>query len=164
MDIVSLVLGSIGAVGTVATWIFLYFQNRVNIEFNIIKYAIFESTRPMLSCYFTVANKSRLNLAITSMSVKIDNKVYPCEIVPVKAIENRYKRSDGSEQKEITYTVPFPISISSLSATMGYLHIPFESGVVLDSKVPLTFLIGTNRNKTVQLLKSLDEVPLLHNM
>jgi len=96
-------------------------------------------------------NKSRLPILITRISLDYMGKIIDCEAISTKTAE--YTNSQGLEviSRREEYSKAFPIALTSLGGDYGIILFENVQEPLEDSTTHLTFLIGTNRGKIIQM-------------
>lgn len=143
----SLILGLIGTFGTAYSVIMNFYWNRVDVDLCIVDYA---ATSNSLVLYMAFTNNSRLPISITDISIWNKSVLYSCRKDP--AVVRVYTRRTGGKlvYMEALKSLPFPITLPSLSGTSGYLYFQIPQGNVECDAKALTFQLSTNRLRTLQ--------------
>lgn len=95
----------------------------------------------------TFENRSRLPIAIISISVIKDNKQF--NSVPYPSCVSEYTHRYGTEvvDRKFEYNLKFPTDICQLSAVSGFILFDVSPTDLENSSTPLTFLIHSTRGK-----------------
>ncbi len=145
---VTFFLATFGSIGT--AWNILQSRRKISIKLNYFGY---NKEKKIALANIQIANKSRLPVAVTDISVKISQNYFPCKKYPVLADSSKHEWGKNVSVTDF-YSVQFPMAMLALGGTGGYLvfDIPQEIDVPLSK--PLTFSISTNRGRPfeVQLL------------
>lgn len=117
---ITLALSIFGAVGTLITFVSGYIQNWKNLRI-IISNATYNQNLYMLLLSVTFENRSRLPIAVTTLSLfSKQNEILPFKYP--KCVE-QYAHRQGSEvvDRKFLYNLNFPVDIQQLSAASGYV-------------------------------------------
>lgn len=143
---ITLALSIFGAAGTLVTFISSYLTKRKNLKINITS-ATYRKGLRWLLCDITFENRSRLPIAITSISVTINNKTiepkpYPCCV-------NSYTHRIGNEviDRKFEYNLKLPADIQQLGALSGHVLLDISPEVLENLSTPLTFVIRSTRGR-----------------
>ena len=143
---ITLALSIFGAVGTLVTFISSYLTKRKNLKINITS-ATYRKDLRWLLCTITFENRSRLPIAITSISVTINDKTiepkpYPCCV-------NSYTHRIGNEviDRKFEYNLNLPADIQQLSALSGHILLDIAPEVLENLSTPLTLAIHSTRGR-----------------
>ena len=148
-DNITLALSIFGSIGTLLSWLFSITKNRKNIDIKIAGRRFSNNTNFLL-VYMLFENRSSLPISITDISVQLDSTWYPCEKVPIVALTETSRHNGEITSQHEHYTLPFPIFITGLGGTSGYVYFEFpESSLPLDA-THLKFLVSTNRGKAIE--------------
>lgn len=141
---ITFILSLIGSLGTAWTVI----QSRVKMDFKLHFFG-YSNNKQVVLAYMQFINKSRLPIAITDVNVIINDVPYPCSKLPTIASSSKHEWSGQIAIKDF-YNIPFPLEIGSLGATSGFLVFEIPRDIYVPLSMPLTFLISTNRGKTLK--------------
>lgn len=120
---------------------FLLVSKLKKLEISLISYRIVK-LRDFYFHQFQVQILNNSQLPISVKSIGCNNIFSPKTPYLVK--ETSYKNSDGTKEHVKTMTFSFPINLSSLEGTSGYLEFKSKSKINIDS---LTLDLFTNRGK-----------------
>lgn len=140
-SLVSLVIAIISILLSLINFISLLISRHKKLEINLISYRIVK----LKDFYFhqfqvQILNKSQLAISIKSISC---NKIYSPR-VPYLVKEESFKNSSGNKEYIKTMTFSFPINLSSLEGTSGYLEFKSKDQINIDT---LKLNVFTNRGK-----------------
>lgn len=147
---ITFALAVFGSLGTAYTW----FSQRKSFSISVHYYSCKNKSVIM---YVSFANNSHLPISITNVSIVIDNVCYPCVYVPTKVLD--YTHTIGKEvvgRKEIL-SIQFPVSLSALAGSSGYLYFDTLPDTYPDAPKVLTLEVSANRGKAKRMKLS---VPL----
>lgn len=149
-DNITFVLAIIGSLGT----IFSVIAQRKNISLSIESYSFKNRT---LLMYVAFTNRSRLPISILNISI-VQNKIcYPCVYMPTAVVE--YTRRSGKEllgyREELS--IQFPISLSSLAGSSGYLYFDKLPQNYPDAPTAVTLEVSTNRGRAKRMRLSIPQ-------
>lgn len=145
-------LSVFGSIGTL--WAII--QSRKNLDFKL-HYFGYSKERKLALAYIQFVNKSRIPISITDVSLKIGGILYPCKKIPAIA-DTVLHRCFGTQSLDNIYSIQFPISLSSLGGTSGYLifDIPQEYDTPLPT--PVKIAVSSNRGRTLEVELQPDQV------
>lgn len=138
------VLAVIGAAGTVYTIIStLIFQRRkLSVAVHSLK-----KSRNRYVMFVSITNYSRLPISVLDISLALNGRVYRCNLEPTRYSERTETLKNQVIDHIAYYSMPFPVTLSSLAATSGYLcfdSIPKTEEV---SSTDLILQVSTNRGR-----------------
>lgn len=154
---ITLFLSIIGTVGTLYTLISTMVFQRKNLH---IKVHAFSVIRDMGIMYVTVENRSRLPIAITSLEIEVSNTFISCCHEPKRIAERVRKIGGEVVSRSEYYSMTFPISLSSLAATSGYLCFGNIPDNVSAHPTEVTFQVQTNRGTLMKRKLSISQEPM----
>lgn len=139
-DNITFILATIGSLGTIYSMITQ--RKRVSLSIQEFRYK-----NKTLLMYVAFTNRSRLPISILNISVVYDKVCYPCVYIPITVVE--HTRHSGKEllshREELS--IQFPISLSSLAGTSGYLYFDKLPDNYPDAPTTLTLEVSTNRGR-----------------
>ncbi|MCU6736466.1 hypothetical protein [Diplocloster agilis] len=153
---ITFVLAVIGSIGTISGWLYTYLTTRKNIVIRTIAY---NAVQNQALFYLSFENKSRLSISITSLSLKINGVYYPSRIIPQRVKSSQYKRGNEILNAHDDFSITFPIVISPLGATSGYVLFVFPPGVSIPDTKDLMLQISSNRGGAIETILSLSQLP-----
>lgn len=118
MQYVTLGIAIFGALGTIITWIHGIIVTRKKISFEIVS-AIYSEN--LVYAFFILNNKSRLPIAINSISLYNNKKNIFCEKISKKIFEKSLRTGTIITNREEIKSEQFPISLSGLLGSSGYI-------------------------------------------
>lgn len=136
-----------GFIMSLASWVKDIAVNRRKIEARILEFHANSSAAYM---YLLISNKSRLSIAVSSVSLVLGDLMASCTPVP-KCVAD-YTRKSGKEviERRFEYSASLPVAITGLGGTTAiFLFENLPQQIPADAK-DLTLLIGTNRGKPVK--------------
>ncbi|MDD3325410.1 MAG: hypothetical protein PHN38_09860 [Sulfurospirillaceae bacterium] len=143
MQYVTLGIAIFGALGTIITWIHGVIVTRKKISFEIVNAVYSEK---LIYAFVMLNNKSRLPIAINSISLYYNNKNIFCEKIPKKILNRTLKTGTTITSREEIKSEPFPISLNGLLGSSGYLLF-FTEGYDFNKEDKVDINIFTNRGK-----------------
>ena len=153
---ITLALSIFGAVGTLVTFISSYLTKRRNLKISISS-AMYRKDLRWLLCAISFENRSRLPIAITSISATANNRTiqpnpYPCCV-------NNYAHRIGNDviDRKFEYNLKLPADIQQLSALSGYVLFELSPEEIEKLSTPLTLAIRSTRGRVqkIELLPNL---------
>lgn len=138
---IAFLLGAFGSIGTLYT----LFAQRKKLSLSIQNY---HYNNKALLMYVSFTNHSRLPISILNISLVQDKICYPCVYKPTKVRE--YTRRSGREilSHYEEFSIQFPISLSSLAGTSGYLYFDKLPENYPAVSTMVTLEVSTNRGQT----------------
>ncbi len=151
-DMITLCLSIFGALGTIGTWIVSAIRSRKSLDVQILKACQLDQ---FFILYICILNKSRLPISIGNIFLIHNGKKYSCVNTPP-----RYWVIHSVSGKTVTAShtssdMPFPINLSSLGGTSGYLSFELPEDIFQNFSTPLTFEFLTNRGTLSEMKLSL---------
>lgn len=140
-SLISLAISIISILLSLINFIALLISKHKKLEINLVSYRIVK----LKDFYFhqfqvQILNKSQLAISIKSISY---NDIYSPR-TPYLVKEETYKNSLGNKEYVKTMTFHFPINLSSLEGTSGYLEFKSKDQININS---LKLNVFTNRGK-----------------
>ena len=130
---ISLILGSIGTVGTVAGGLRALLASRKNLSIKIVDYTRHEKT---VQFFMDIRNKSSFPIAISRIDLSAGPDRTPCELLAKKI------RVSGG----ILYRTPlFPLNIAARTSRLCFLEFLDAPEISLTSGSKTSFAFDTNR-------------------
>lgn len=130
---ITFVLAVIGSIGTILNFIYTYLSSRKRIDIQVLDYT---SIFNVVQLFMYIQNQSRSPICISCISLIIDDKEIPCELIPKKI------RGDGSN---LICTPFFPINFSPLMGVQHFFEFVNCPNISLASGKTVSFAIYTNR-------------------
>lgn len=141
ISFVALIISTISLLLSLSNLIILFISKFKKLEINLVSYRIVK----LKDFYFhqfqiQILNKSQLPISIKSISC---NDIFSPKM-PHLVKESNHTNSAGIKESIKTMTFPFPINLSSLEGTSGYLEFKSISKIELSA---LYLDVFTNRGK-----------------
>ena len=137
---IAFLLGACGSFGTRYT----LFAQRKNISLSIQNYSYKNKS---LLMFVSFMNHSRLPISILNVSVIQDNVCYPCVYIPTVACEHTRRSGKEIISHREELSIRFPISLTSLAGSSGYLYFDKLPENYPDDAKTLTVQVSTNRGR-----------------
>ena len=143
---ISFALGFIGTVGTAINVI----NSRKNLKLKL-RFFNSDSDKKLALAYIQFENKSNSSILITDVNLIIDDVPYPCQKLP-EVVQTTLRKIGTETFYHEIYNIPFPIQLSGLGGTSGYLL--FEIPQYMEEKqYPyIMFQVATNRGRSKKYL------------
>lgn len=159
MDIISLILGLLGFLLSVANAIYFFYIRRCKliIRFSRICVSNYINNKSILKVQYSIENRSQLPISVTRIQVVIaETQKVDCLELPIviEEIERTGKGEVFDRDTIKSETVPF--NLQSLAAKSGYIAFEVPRDIVLNKEKRLTFQICTNRGNSFQQTAELD--------
>lgn len=151
---ITFILALVGSIGTVSGWVYSFATSRKNISINVIAYSALQDK---VLFYLSLANKSRLPISITALSVQIDGVYYPCKHIPQKVASTQRTVNGKIVSSYDYFSLQIPIELGSLGSTSGYILFVLPKGVCMPDSKTLNLQISSNRGKAIETKLSLDQ-------
>ena len=148
MEIFTLVVALIGAIGTVSSWLIFFWNKRTSINFEIEELSV-ETSKGMLF-YGTITNNANSNIVITDIVLLSDKDKIHVNKVPTVVLTEEKSRNDVLLSRKETYNAKFPINLFPCSGQSDYFHFVFSSHNPLSLGTILNFEIHTNRKNRIR--------------
>lgn len=117
---ITLALSIFGAIGTLVTFISSCLTKRKNLKINVSSCA-YRKDLHWLIFVVTFENRSRLPIAITSISATINNKKMDSLKYPHCVGDFAYRSGGTVVDRKFEYNLKLPADIQQLSALSGYV-------------------------------------------
>ena len=119
IQLVSLILGCIGTIGTIAGSVLTFVRSRVRISIDVVSWL---QSDDCLFIYALITNNSRLPISVSSISAIMNGVDVPCSLEPFVVTYRKLPGILGKEQFEPVRSLPFPVNLEPLSGVSGYLY------------------------------------------
>ena len=149
---VTFVIAVVGFLISVASGILNLLRQRKNFDIIIHSVKAYD-TVIFLSAAFV--NKSRLPILITRIALQQRDTSLECTAVPVKVASFTDSRNGQVLSHREIFSKQLPIALSSLGGDSGVILFENVRAQLEDSATHATFLVGTNRGKTVKKILAL---------
>ncbi|MEY8285411.1 hypothetical protein AALA13_16580 [Lachnospiraceae bacterium 50-23] len=149
-DNITFILALIGSFGTCCTLI----AQRKNLSLSIQYYSYKNKS---LLTYISFTNHSRLPISILNVSIVLNDVCYPCVYIPTKVCETIRRSGKEVISCKEDYSIQFPISLSSLAGSSGYLYFDKLPKTFPDVPTTVTIEVSTNRGKAKKMILSVPE-------
>lgn len=107
-----------------------------------------------LVLYMSFTNHSHQPISISNVAIVHDSVCYPCVYVPTKVYDSKdWIKNELISHKEI-FSISFPISLTSLAGSSGYLYFDTLPDNFPTSPKALTFEVSTSRGKAKRMILS----------
>lgn len=160
MEIFTLVVALIGAIGTVSSWLIFFWNKRTSINFEIEELSV-ETSKGMLF-YGTITNNANSNIVITDIVLLSDKYKIHVNKVPTVVLTEEKSRNDEVLSRKETYNAKFPINLFPCSGQSDYFHFVFSSQNPLSLDTILNFEIHTNRKNRIRFSFQRDKLNRRH--
>lgn len=160
MEIFTLVVALIGAIGTVSSWLIFFWNKRTSINFEIEELSV-ETSKGMLF-YGTITNNANSNIVITDIVLLSDKDKIHVNKVPTVVLTEEKSRNDEVLSRKETYNAKFPINLFPCSGQSDYFHFVFSSQNPLSLDTILNFEIHTNRKNRIRFSFQRDKLNRRH--
>lgn len=140
----------VGFLGTVNTVL----MQRKKLKLSIITY---RSSQHCVLMYVSITNFSHLSISISNISIVHDNICYPCAIIPKKVMDTTHTVGKQIVSYKEEYSIEFPINLSSLAGTSGYLYFDKPPNTYPTSPTTLTVQVSSNRGKATKMILSIPQ-------
>lgn len=137
---ITFILALIGSFGTCSTLV----AQRKKISLSIQSYSYKNGS---LLAYISFNNLSRLPISILNVSIVLNEVCYPCVYIPIKVCETIRRSGKEIINYKEEYSIQFPISLSSLAGSSGYLYFDKLPENYPDAPTTVTVEVSTNRGK-----------------
>lgn len=147
MEIFTLVVALLGAIGTISSWLVYFWNKRTSINFEIQELSV--NTSKGILFYGTITNNANSNIVITDIVLLSDNcKIHVNKVPTVVLTEEKSKNGKVVSRKE-TYNAKFPINLFPCSGQSDYFHFAASPQNPLNLGTTLNVEIHTNRKARI---------------
>ena len=148
-DNITLILSILGCIGSLLSWLYIFFQNRKCFDIEIVGH-LFGYDQKSLLIFASFTNKSHLPITITNINVKLGDSFYTCAKIPVVAHRERTTCKGEVLSQHEHMSLAFPITLQSLGGVSGYILFEFPESVSQPESTRASFVISTNRGRSVE--------------
>ena len=152
-DNITLALAILGSVGTLFTFVMTFLANRTRIN---LRFKQINCNQGSMLSYVAFENKSRLPIAITDIAIINDDICYPCVPIATSVCEYERKRGNQVISHREDFSIPLPITLSSLAGTSGYVYFDRLPDNFPTSPREVTLQVSTNRGRTMKMTLAVD--------
>lgn len=143
---VSFLLSFIGTVGTALNVI----NSRKNLKLKL-RFFKADKDKKLALAYIQFENKSNSSILITDVNLIINDVPYPCQKLP-EVVQTTFRKIGSENFYHEIYNIPFPIQLSGLGGTSGYLLFEIPQYVEEKDRPNITFQVATNRGRSKKYL------------
>lgn len=154
MEYITLALSILGCLGSLFSWLYIFFKNKKNFFVQIVGHRYGYDNKSLL-LFVSFTNKSRLAISITDIGVKLNNTIYQCRKIPVIAYQDKIICKNEILAHHEYFSLSFPITLPELSGTSGYIFFDFPELVAEPMPTEVSLLISSNRGRPVEKTLSL---------
>ena len=144
IQVVSLILGSIGTLGSLTTGFIAFIRSRTNISTEI---QLFHKNPSGCLLMVTFINKSYMSVSITDVRLVINKTRFSCVKIPEMALERTHTCGNKTDLIRRDFTMDFPINLPSLSGTSGYLAFRIPQETLQSVSTEVIVELSTNRRR-----------------
>lgn len=162
MEIFTLVVALIGAIGTVSSWLISLWNNRVSLDFQLYEITYALPTSALF--YGSITNKANSSIIISDIILKTDNKEIHLDKTQCVVLTEVRTRTNMPTEEFRTYNSKFPVTLSPYSSESCYFHFRAIPNTPLKLDKQLNFEIYTNRKAKIKFSFELDTIPVQHSI
>ena len=144
---ITFILAIIGSLGTIYTLI----SQRKKLSLSIQEYRYHDKT---LLMFVSFANHSHLPISILNIAIVHDKVCYPCVYIPTVVCQHTHRIGKEVLNYREDFSIQFPIVLSSLAGSSGYLYFDKLPDIYPDNPTALTVQVSTNRGKAKKMILS----------
>ena len=154
---ITLFLSVFGSFGTLITFISSYLTKRKNLKISISS-CVYRKDFRWLIFVITFENRSRLPIAITSVSATLNNQEVKSLSYPHHVGDYVYRSGDKILDSKVEYNLKLPADIQQLSALSGYVLFELSPKEIENLSTPLILLIRSTRGRVQKIELSSDQI------
>ncbi len=156
---ITLALSIFGALGSFFTFINAFLTKRKNLKISI-KSATYKPKLNSLAIIFCFENRSRLPIAITSVSIEsnVNIKLNPH---PNYVGHCSYKENEEIVHRYFEFDLKFPVDIAQLSACSGFVLFDISQDVLQSLSTSLIFQVHSTRGQAQKIELKPDQIEWL---
>lgn len=156
---ITLALSIFGTLGSLFTLISAFLTKRKNLKISINS-ATYKSEFGSLAIIFCFENRSRLPIAVTSISTEsnVDIKLNPH---PNYVGNIKYKEDNEIVHRHFEFDLKFPVDIAQLSACSGFVLFDIPQDVLQNLSTPLSFQVHSTRGQVQKIELKPDQIKLM---
>lgn len=155
MERLTFIAALIGCIGTIANWIFFFWNKRTSIKFDIHKFSA--NNRGVL-LFGTLTNRSDSNISIGDIALLTKNEKLYLQKIRTEVVTITHRRNGVKISEDREYNLPFPVNLYPYSGQSGYFLFEALSQTPLAFDKDLNFEIYTNRKQKISVSIPLDQV------
>lgn len=148
IQLISLILGCIGTIGTITGSVLTFVRSRVRISVDVVSWL---QSDDCLFIYALITNNSRLPISVSSISAIMNGVDVPCSLEPFVVTYRKLPGILGKEQFEPVRSLPFPLNLGPLSGVSGYLYFRNPQPSSQPVSTHLSLSVHTNRKDRVSI-------------
>ena len=149
------IAGVLGFFMALGTWAHTLLYQRRNLKISITHY---DKQRRYLVFYLLIENLSRLPITISRIGITSANgTALECNLIPKIVVETTTTRKEEITKHEVLKSFNFPISLSELGGTSGFVVFEDHQDIFRDSSTVWNFQVYTNRGRALKL-----QLPFVH--
>lgn len=160
MEIFTLAVALLGAIGTISSWLVYFWNKRTSINFEIQELSV--NTSKGMLFYGTITNNVNSNIVITDIVLLSDKDEIHVNKVPTVVLTEEKSRNGVVLSHKETYNAKFPINLFPCSGQSDYFHFVFSSQNPLSLDTILNFEIHTNRKNQIRFSFQRDKLNRRH--
>jgi hypothetical protein len=160
MEIFTLAVALLGAIGTISSWLVYFWNKRTSINFEIQELSV--NTSKGMLFYGTITNNANSNIVITDIVLLSDKDEIHVNKVPTVVLTEEKSRNGVVLSHKETYNAKFPINLFPCSGQSDYFHFVFSSQNPLSLDTILNFEIHTNRKNRIRFSFQRDKLNRRH--
>lgn len=141
---ITFLLSVFGSLGTLYTLL----AQRKSLSLSIQSYCY---NNKSLLMYVAFTNRSRLPISVLNVSILQGEVCYPCVYVPTVVCEHTRRSGKEIVSHREEFSIQFPISLSSLAGSSGYLYFDKLPENYPDDATTLTVQVSTNRGRAMKM-------------
>lgn len=141
---VTLALSIFGSLGTLFTFCFSYLTHRKNLRISIVS-ATYKPNFNRLALLFCFENRSRLPIAITSITSKFNSVDISLNPHPNYVGNIKYEENHQIVHRLFEFDLKIPVDIAQLSACSGYVLFDISPDDLRNVSTVLNFQVHSTR-------------------
>lgn len=157
---ITLILSIFGSVGTLITFLVSYITKRKNLKINVNS-VVYKKTSKWLAIVISFENRSQLPIAITSITLFVDEFEYIAVKYPMQVGEYIHHKGKEIIDRKFDYNLKIPADISQLSALSGCILFNISQEVIQTVSTPMTLVIHSTRGSAQKIELQLNQIKLL---
>lgn len=157
--ILGFIVSGISLIISVANTVVNLASRRKKIRISILEYGYYLGENQFVLSF---ENCSQLPVSVSRMFLCINGERYECRLLPRTVREITHYRGEISETEKIN-TLPFPIYLSSLGCSSGYVVFPKSPKAFENQNTLANFQLYTNRGKIESLKVPLESTCRPHS-
>lgn len=157
---ITLALSIFGSLGTLFTFFFSFITHRKNLKISITS-ATYKPKFNELALIFCFENRSRLPIAITSITTKFNSVDISLKSHPNYVGNIKFEENNQVVHRLFEFDLKIPVDIAHLSACSGFVLFDISPDALQNVSTALNFQVHTTRGSVQKIELTSDRIKWL---